>query len=367
MKVLLISGIYPPDIGGPATYMPKLARQLQAQGHHVSFFVLKSSQNELISGDWKVFSEDRDQFLPKRVFNTIFRIWNISRNYDVLVANGLYFETGFALRFLKKNSVAKIVGDPVWERARNRAKTTLGLSDFNRNRLTFSDRIQRFLFKTSLNQFNSIFTPSVELSELVTLWGIDVMPEVIPNGVVVPKLTEETKIFDVVSVARLVKWKNIDKLIMACGELNLRLAIVGTGPQEAELRDISERFGSLVEFTGELISDQVNKVLEQSKIFVLLSQYEGLSFSLLEAMAHGLPVIVSNARGNMDVVTHGVDGLIVSPANELELKSAILQILQNQNIAKELGLNSRKLVETKFNENLQINLVISLLEKINAR
>ncbi len=82
-------------------------------------------------------------------------------------------------------------------------------------------------------------------------------------------------------------------------------------------------------------------------IFVLTSEYEGLPFSLLEAMEFGLPCIVTNVDGNRDTITDGHDGFIVN--NEEELFNKTKELLNNSLLRKKIGINAIDTIENKHN------------------
>ena len=163
MKALLISGIYRPEIGGPATYLPKLATQLLDQGGQVEVITLKDSKANLVIEPWKVNYINRNQSILARIIKTSLLIAKKAQRVDTVFANGLFQETAIGLLFLNKKSVAKVVGDPVWERARNKGRTNLNIVDFNNSKLSINQRFQRLFIRWSLNKFSVITCPSLEL------------------------------------------------------------------------------------------------------------------------------------------------------------------------------------------------------------
>ena len=361
MRTLLVSGIYRPEIGGPATYVPSLAEQLIKQGCKVDVITLKNSQADEIVEPWAVKFITRDQFLGLRFIKTVFSILLKSLSSNYVFANGLYQETALSLLVLRKKSVAKIVGDPVWERATNRGDTSLGISEFNRSDLRIKHKIQRNFLRWSLNRFTSITCPSKELEGLVKDWGVTKPITCIPNGIAPVMEQVNTQEFDLITVCRLVKWKNLDKLIITNARNKTSLVIVGSGPEEETLRKLAKDMNSNVTFTGLLNEELVLNYLFKSKVFVLISSYEGLSFSLLQAMACGLPSIVSEIQGNMDVVTHEQEGIVVDASQDDSLIAAINLLLNDPIKRSTLGKNSLVKVNSKFSQTVQINKVISQL------
>jgi len=367
MRTLLVSGIYRPEIGGPATYVPSLAEQLIKQGFKVNVITLKNSQADKIVEPWAVRFIIRDQFLGLRFIKTVFSIFLKSLASNYVFANGLYQETALSLFVLRKKSVAKIVGDPVWERATNRGETSLGISEFNRSDLRIKHKIQRDFLRWSLNRFTSITCPSKELEGLVKNWGVTKPITCIPNGIAPVMKQDNTQEFDLITVCRLVKWKNLDKLIIANARNKTSLVIVGSGPEEETLRKLAKDINSNVMFTGLLNEELVLKYLCRSKIFVLISSYEGLSFSLLQAMACGLPSIVSEIQGNMDVVMHQQESIVVDASQDDSLIAAINLLLNDPIKRIALGKNSLAKVNSKFSQTAQINKVIGqLINGVNS-
>ena len=361
MKTLLISGIYRPEIGGPATYIPALASEIQTQGGSVEVVTLKHSSATKLNELWPIKYVNRDQFLLLRFIKTYFCIKSRIKTSDFVFANGLFQETAIALLSSGKNSLAKIVGDPVWERAFNRGETSLNIEEFNKSKLKIKHKAQRLFLKWSLNRFSKITCPSVELKNLIQAWGIKKSVICIPNGIPTIEPRVNSNEFDLISVCRLVKWKNLDNLITANSVNKTKLVIVGSGPEEESLKKLANELNSNVTFTGQLSEREVINFLFRSKIFVLISEYEGLSFSLLQAMACGLPSIVSNVRGNIDVISDKIDGIIVDKNKPNSLIDAINLLLQNPADMRNLGAQARQKVLSKYSQKIQLNQVIKLL------
>jgi glycosyltransferase involved in cell wall biosynthesis len=199
------------------------------------------------------------------------------------------------------------------------------------------------------------------LAVLVKNWGVAKPITCIPNGIAPVVKQVNTQEFDLISVCRLVKWKNLDKLIIANARNKTSLVIVGSGPEEENLKKLAIKTNSNVIFTGVLHEDFILKYLFRSKVFVLISSYEGLSFSLLQAMACELPSVVSSIQGNIDVVTHEQDGIIIDISQDDALISAINLLLNNPTKRSTLGKNALNKVCSKFSQTVQINKVISQL------
>lgn len=326
MKILLISGIFPPDDGGPAKFMPQFATHLISQGHKVKVITLTDKKRDKSEFQYPVKFIKRSLPRPIRMIITTFHIFKSGLRNNVIFSNGLYEETGVAVRFSRTPTLGKIVGDSVWERSRNSGKTTLSIEAFNNSE---SARFQRKLLRFALNGFTEIITPSQQLAGFVEQWGVSKAVSVIPNGVQVMGITNQPKEFDLVTVSRLVPWKNVDLLIRIAANKNLKLCVIGDGPENSKLRSLATDLKAQVTFTGALAQEKVSEQVAKAKYFALLSTYEGMSFALLEALGAGIPAIVSNAAGNVAVIQNGLNGYVVDISNEISCGNSIAEILNS--------------------------------------
>jgi len=360
MKVLLTVGIYPPDIGGPATFIPKLAERIITRGGMSHVLALNPGGTTQGSTSYKLTFVPRSTYI-KRFVKCSFAILRSAIRADKIFSNGLYLESTFALRLLRKKSVAKIVGDPIWERQRNLGETTLSLIDFQGVKLPLRHQIFRRIYKFALNSYTSITCPSTELVEIVRGWGVKPPIVYIPNGVQVPEKPTMEKDFDLIYVGRLVPWKNVEAVISISALAKFKTLIVGSGPLELELKEMSARSGANCVFKGEQGAAKVSEYLNQSKAFILLSEYEGLSFALLEAMARGLPAIVSNAKGNTDVITDQVDGVVLDLQNLGSRNQELIMLLNDEKKLRSMGSQARDTVLSRFEATEQLDKFLELL------
>ena len=360
-RVLLVSGIYFPDIGGPATFIPKLARALMQNDFAVSSISLTDYRNlERPWEEWDRIFIPRKLKLPLRFIVTTFSIRVKAGRHSNIFSNGLYEEVAIASLLGSRLRVAKIVGDPIWERYRNRVDPLISLEEFNENTpKQFRYRLQRKLLVWSLNRFQTITTPSQQLAELVAKWGVKSQIKVIQNGIQITEIVQSKKEYDVVTISRLVSWKNVDKVIQICKKLDLKLGVIGSGPDEDKLRALAG--DSQVEFFGELSHEKAMAILSKSRIFALLSSYEGLSHSLLEAMNMEIPVIVSNSPGNTSVIHSGENGLVISLDDDSAATASFLRLIGDFKYAELLARNAKKDASTKYNQDVQLRHFVDLL------
>ncbi len=124
------------------------------------------------------------------------------------------------------------------------------------------------------------------------------------------------------AVGRLIRYKRFDLAIQACNELNIPLKIIGTGPEEKNLRKMA---GNTIEFLGKIEEDQLVKTYEQCRAFVL-PQVEDFGIAPIEAMASGRPVVAYQAGGALDFIIPNKTGIFFQKQEAESLKNAIQQL-----------------------------------------
>jgi glycosyltransferase involved in cell wall biosynthesis len=156
-----------------------------------------------------------------------------------------------------------------------------------------------------------------------------------------------------VIVARLCADKDLATLLEAVALVirdaaDFRLVIAGDGPCMSDLRQQADRLNltNHVQFLG-MVQD-VPALLKQARMYVLSSISEGVSLTLLEAMACGLPIVATRVGGTPEVVADGVTGLLVPPRDPAALASALLRLHRDEAATQRLGRAGRDRVEQDF-------------------
>lgn len=174
--------------------------------------------------------------------------------------------------------------------------------------------------------------------------------EVIHNGVDTtffrPKQQKQkSSVLRLISTGRLIKRKGFHFLIQALKGLdNVELRLLGGGNQQNELRALAKTTGAKVFFEGKKSRGEVARQLQQADLFVLPSLNEGMSNSILEAMASGLPVIATDVGGSSELIRG--NGVVVPKASAKALHEAIRFYLENPAQITHQATLSRKRAET---------------------
>lgn len=322
MRILIASGIFHPESGGPATYLYHLIPALQARGHQITALTFGDSS---VNGyPYPLTRIPRNNYLLRQ-FNyhqAAARLW---------AAHELaYIHTlGLPLPRSIKPRIAKIVGDVAWERAVNKGwvAATTDVDTFQSKRYAPQVEIDKARRAREARELDHIIVPSEYLKRMVLGWGVDpARVSVIYNAMegTAPiervsqaeararlNLPDAPTLF---TAARLTAWKGIDHTLYALASLpEIRFIIAGDGPMRADLEALSARLGLFgrVTFLDRIPREQLPLYFQAADYKVLYSGYEGLSHVLLESLMAGTPIIASNKGGNPEVVRHDVNGLLV--------------------------------------------------------
>ncbi len=145
------------------------------------------------------------------------------------------------------------------------------------------------------------------------------------------------------------------------------LLMVGDGPLRPDLERLTRGLGiaARVKFLG--IRRDVADVLRAADAFALTSVSEAASLTLLEAMATGLPALVTNVGGNPEIVRDGVDGLLVPRGDAAACGAAIVRLFREPGLIEKLGANARRRVRDKYRLEQTVGAYYGLYRRLTGR
>ena len=365
MDILITVGIFPPDIGGPASFVPKIAKYLINKGHNVKIICLSDKEHLTYKDDINVIRINRSSPIIFRWLKTIVKIYSNSKKSDLIFVNGLGTETTIANLFTRKKVIRKIVGDPVWERVYNKNLIDESFDDFQENNHGLFISLQKMIRNWSINKSNLIITPSQHLKNFIDKIGFDKNIFVINNGVNIEqhnKVVLENNIIQLLVVSRLVSQKNIDSIIKAVKVMeneNIILNIVGDGSEINNLKLLVKKYelDKKINFIGKIENTKLNEYLKDADIFIQASNYEGLPHSILEAMNFEIPILSTDVGGCSVLLNKGERGYIIPmPISEVEISEGIRTIINNKNEARSKVKLAKNYLnqEHNFNTNAEI-------------
>ena len=338
MKILLISPTSG-GIGGIAQHVDGLSQFLTVSGHQVDVI---SSANTLTVPIKRL---KNPSFMLSSFLKTKFK-----KDKDIVHSHHI---TGApAMKNFSCKKILSIHGIYSKNIAQLYGKTTSSLS--------------KKYEKTALNLADAITVNSKEGYDYYTEMGFNVVQ--IPNAIdlnIIPKKSPRQFENQMIFAGRLSKEKGIEILLETVTHLpdNYHLLIAGSGPLEEKVRNIAVKKTN-VHYLGYQSKQNVLSLIQGSDLLIQPSLEEGMSSTLLEAMACGTCILASNIEGISEIIENNKNGVLVEPNNSDELSNKILDLLPTKEkrlrMAKE-GIEIVKQYDWKVVGKLYLDFYRSLL------
>jgi glycosyltransferase involved in cell wall biosynthesis len=373
MNVLIVTGIFPPDIGGPATYVPSIASELVKRGHQVTVVTLSDKlDHDDRSYNFPLHRIQRGLSKPLRFLFTVLRILREGRRAQVLYVNGLYLEAVIANYLLRKPMVQKIVGDWAWERATNKKWVKDNFEKFQKRKYGLKIELLKALRNFCVRRGDTLIAPSNYLARVITAWGVSASKIfVVYNAVEIPSWTRTTvplaTRLNIVTVGRLVPWKQVDHLIEALAEIDdAGLVVIGDGPDRSRLEDLVRaiKLTDRIYFAGQRSKEETLGLMTACDLFVLNSTYEGFPHVVLEAMCAGLPVVATEVGGTPELVRDGENGLLISPNANGALSETLMKLLTSSEERQRLAAGAKETTQ-RFRRSAMIEATEAALRRLS--
>lgn len=361
LRIVIATGIFPPQSGGPATYSKLLADRLPGFGHEVTIVNFGSFLK------W-----------PKGVRHVLYfaKLFTAALQADSIYAQdpvSVGLPAKWVTRLLRKPFLLKIVGDYAWEQGSQRYGVTDPLDIFVQ-KTTYPlpvRKLKQIQLEVALAA-DQIVVPSEYLKRIVSAWGVPAEKiTVIYNGfdssslATVPAKPLNLGAHSIVSVGRLVPWKGFDTLIEAVAKLDdVHLYILGDGPDREVLVQKAADLKAPVTFLGKVDHSTVLQYLASAKVFVLNTAYEGFSHLLLEAMAMGVPIITTPVGGNVELITDGENGLFVPQGDVSAIVGAIKKIISDNTLAQRLLVAGKQRV-SQFSDERMLRDLLKIIDSVS--
>ena len=348
MRIAFLTGIWPPDVGGPATHGPDFSRFLIGHGHDVRVVTMGDGEPTDRPCDVEVVS--RRLPFPLRYGLVALRGARAARRADVLYASATYAAAAIAATLARRPLVAKLVSDPAYERAQRYRLFSGTLEEFQHAR-SLPVRLLKALRTRSLRRAATVVAPSAYLARIAAGWEIGggrihvlTNPAPPPRDVEAEKLPPGTFVF----VGRLTRAKALGTAIEAIAEVPAaRLVLVGDGPDRGELERLAAASSAAdrIEFRGSRSRDDALSIVAGADAAILSSDWENLPHSAVEALSVGVPVVATAVGGVPEVVHDGENGLLVPPGRPEALAAAMRRILEEPGLRERLAAGARPSIE----------------------
>jgi len=382
VNILIGTSIFPPEIGGPATYTVEIARRLQEKGHKVRIVAFANVKPQVANME-VVPVRIRYRMLGTlcRQVRLFFTLLSAVKGMDLIYLQDPVVVGVASLlvgKLARKPLVLKFVGDSIWEKEYSRRRTDQNLDGFLRSaRKSPTLKLRISLLRFVFGSMSRVIVPSFFLRDIL-ITHYRVKPDkvsVVYNSVDL-KATKKTNKklkqgMQIIAIGRMVRHKRIEGIIVALGELrdkfpDATLALVGNGPEKERLEELAAKLGlsQRVRFCGSLDHDKTLELLKASDVFTLNSIYEGLPHTVLEAMACSVPVVATDIRGTDEAVEDGKTGLLVSTDDDRDLARQVARLFQGKELSTQLAENALATVREKFTWESNLPKLEAELEKV---
>lgn len=350
IKILIATGIYPPDIGGPATILKDLSDSLSMLDFEIQIITYADKTE---SGDVCGIYRSRNKIF--RYLNYFFHLLVLSRNADILYVTETYSVGYFAYlikRFAGKKYIIRFAGDSAWECAVASGATNDYIVDFQEKK--YNAKIEKLKLRRKKIMINAdcVIAVSDFMSNIAKAIGVKSENiRIIYNSINISyndadqsKADEIRKRYEnsriIMTACRLTPWKGVGGIIGILPEIKrkfgkIKFLILGEGEEAPKLKLLAEEFGVSgdVEFLGKIDHEIIADYYKAADLFILNTNYEGLSHTLLEVMQAGVPIITTDVGGNPEVIENGKQGILVKYNDPENLLAAAVKILSDKNFA----------------------------------
>jgi glycosyltransferase involved in cell wall biosynthesis len=345
---VIVSGIWPPDVGGPASHAPELAGYLVGRGHAVE--VVTTAPAAPAPQSYPVRWVPRDEPAGWRHVRVAREVARCARRADVVYSTSMARRAALGAAAARRPLVLKLTADEAYERERRSGRFSGDLDAFQRHRGGLRVALLRATRNAAARRAAFVFTPSTYLRDVAVGWGIaGERIAVIPNPApAVGALPEREAVRADLGLGgatlgfagRLMAAKALDVGLAALARVpGVSLLVIGDGPDRARLELLAAELGldGRVRFLGVRSREEVLRTLHAVDAAVLPSRWENFPHLVVEALAVGTPVIASAVGGVPELVRDGENGLLVPPGDAAALAAAIERLVADAALRDRLA------------------------------
>jgi glycosyltransferase involved in cell wall biosynthesis len=347
VKVLIVSGIWPPDVGGPASHAPDVAAFLRERGHEVE--VVTTADSPPPPRPYPVRVVLRSHRTGVRHYRGAALVHHRARDNDVVYTTGMFGRSALGASVARTPYAVKLTADPAFERSRRRGLVDGNVEEFQGGGGGAVAALLRVARNAELRRAAHVFCPSAYLRELAVSWGVprgrvSVLPNPAPSVPELPPRDELQRRFGlngatIAFAGRLTAQKSLGRALEAvAGADGVHLVIAGDGPDRAPLEARARELGvdARVRFLGSQPREQVVELFHAADATILSSSWENFPHTVVEALAVGTPVLAMEAGGVGELVRDGVNGLLVPAGDTHALGDAVRRYFSDPELRERL-------------------------------
>lgn len=345
VKVLIVSGIWPPDAGGPASHAPEVADYLTGRGHRVE--VVTTADGPPAPRPYPVRWVSRRVPPGLRHLRVAGLVRTAARGYDVVYSTGMEGRSALGARLAGTPLVQRLASDPAFERARWRGLTGSSFERFQHERGLRIGAL-KWARDRAVASAVRIVCPSAWLRDVVIGWGVEPgRVEVLPHALRAPAVDDRDELRrrygfggpTLVFAGRLVPQKALDVALRALSfNEGVTLVLAGEGPERERVEALALELGldGRVRFLGAQSRAAVFELFRAADASLLSSSWESFGLVVAEALAVGTPVLATNVGGVGEVLVDGRNGLLVPPRDPEALGEAIRLFFADEELRERL-------------------------------
>ena len=378
MKLILATGIYPPEIGGPAGYVKGVAKAFTAKGHLVTVVTYGDDKTEKGDGyEVKVIKRNGGSLI--RYFRYALITWKLAQKSDLIYVQGPVSEgvpAAIASFLCRKPLVLKIVGDYAWEQYMQSplAETKPeSLDEFlerkHQGKFFAYEIVERWVAKRA----KRIIVASKYMKRAITKWGIE--PEkisVIYNAIELERVVGDRQEVRrqlglpldaklALTAGRIIYWKRLDVVLQAALKLDSswKFLMAGDGPMREKWENLAKKFGldDRVIWLGRIDRKLVWQYMAACDVFLVPSSLETFSFVLLEALAQGCRAVISDRGGMLEIAEKYPELVTVCKYEDSEAMALAMETKYNPTRANPIDLQD-------FSATIMLDQTEDLLQKL---
>ena len=372
MRIILATGIFKPEIGGPAFYVPQIAEELIKLGHQVA--VISYSDKNKYDFDkslpYPITRIKRSIILLNyyRYFRTVFK--KISK-YDLIYTFD-YFSAGIpsllATKLKGKKLVIRNGGDLIWERYLSKANIGISLKNYYKEKL-YRKNLFKFIIAKIVFRFSDllIFTTKLQGELFKKYYKINSQKiKYIKNPLFIKKNCKNRNKFnkEIIWAGRMVAKNNIIRLVNVFCDLNqdeYKLVLVGEGELKDELSDLvkSKNCGQVI-FKDKMLREELKLKMINSYAMVFPSYTDISPNTVLDCLALDVPFIITQEHG-----FYWLQGKVVefNPISDEELKEAFVKLM-NKDFYKDFQENLLRINYNNYTFNQATQDTVKLFKKL---
>ncbi len=354
MKILIATGIYPPDIGGPATYAYNLSRELRKLDCDIKI-ISYSSQKNSNQEDIIFINKNKNIFL--RYFYFFRQVNKLASWADMIYTLDLMsagFPAVLAAILKRKKVIFRTGGDFLWEKAYQKGWTELPLSEYYKDKKNFLEKLLIFFCRQLLGRINFVIF-STEFQAKIYKEYYKLPQEKIK---IIANASLEVNNFlpdyqyrdSFIFAGRLIKLKNLNRLIKAFSKIkdgNIKLIIFGQGPEKENLLTLIKNLSleKRVEIKDKIEQEKLINIIGGCKFFILPSVTEISPNLALECLSLRKPIILTKETGLADELINKL--VKINPMSEEDIKNKIEYLMKEDNLSEYKNVLDKLIIKPR--------------------